>query len=54
MEDKKDGPKILELMKSPSKLVALKRAYLNLKNCKAKTGLKKVGRSRNQKGHKNY
>ncbi|MBC7540179.1 MAG: hypothetical protein H7281_15245 [Bacteriovorax sp.] len=54
MDDKKEGIKALEFMKQISKGEVLKKGFLNLKNCKAKTGLKKVGRSRNQKGHKNY
>lgn len=54
MDEKKDGAKTLELMKPGSRHLVLKRTYSNLKNGKAKASMKKVGRSRNQKGHKNY
>ena len=54
MDEKKDGSKILELSRPNSKLDSLKRSFLNLKNGKVKASVKKVGRSRNQKGHKNY
>ena len=54
MDEKKDGSKILELSKLNSRPDSLKRSFLNLKNGKAKTSVKKVGRSRTQKGNKNY
>ena len=53
-EDKKDAPKKLELIKPNSKAETQKKFLPSLKNCKAKTSIKKVGRSRTQKGHKNY
>lgn len=53
MGEKKEDLKISELMKSGSK-VEVKKSFKNLKNFKAKTSIKKVGRSRTQKGHKNY
>jgi hypothetical protein len=54
MDEKKDTSKILELMKPNSKIEALKRIIPNFKNSKAKMSLKKIGRSRNQKGQKSY
>lgn len=54
MDEKKDAPKTIDIMKSSSKFEHFKKGQMNAKNCKAKTGMKKVGRSRNQKGHKNY
>lgn len=56
MDDQKNNveTKAFELNKEKSNLNGLKKSYLNVKKMKAKTSLKKVGRSRNQKGHKNY
>ncbi len=54
MEEKKDGTKNLVLFKANNKSLAFKRSFLNFKNAKAKSSVKKVGRSRTQKGHKNY
>jgi hypothetical protein len=54
MDEKKDGTKVLEFMKSNSKVEISKKVFSNLKNCKAKSSVKKIGRSRNQKGHKSY
>ena len=54
MDGKKPEPKILESMKPGSKQEILKRSFSNLKKGKAHTSIKKVGRSRTQKGHKNY
>ena len=54
MDEKKDGSKNLELSKPHSRPDSFKRSFVNLKNGKAKTSVKKVGRSRTQKGHKNY
>ena len=54
MDEKKDSSKLLELMKPTSKVETLKRTISNFKNSKAKMSLKKIGRSRNQKGQKSY
>ena len=54
MNEKKESFKILELMKPGSKAESLKRTIPNFKNSKAKMSLKKIGRSRNQKGQKSY
>jgi hypothetical protein len=54
MDDKKDGSKLLELMKPTSKIETFKKTIPNFKNSKAKMSLKKIGRSRNQKGQKSY
>ena len=53
MDEKKEGLKNLEFMKLSSKAENLKKNFNSLKNNKAKSCMKKVGRSRNQKGHKN-
>jgi len=53
MENEKSENKVLFEQKK-AKLNALKKSFLSLKNVKAKMSLKKVGRSRTQKGHKNY
>jgi hypothetical protein len=54
MDEKKDGTKTLELLKTNNKNLAFKKSFLNFKNAKAKSSVKKVGRSRTQKGHKNF
>lgn len=58
MDKKKQESRILEQSKSSTRAIAragtLKKSFLSIKNLKAKTTLKKVGRSRTQKGHKNY
>lgn len=54
MDEKKDGSKNNELMKLFSKADNLKKNISNFKNPRAKLSMKKVGRSRNQKGHKSY
>lgn len=54
MDDKKEGTKILEIMKPNSKVEISKKGFFGLKNSKAKTFIKKIGRSRNQKGQKSY
>jgi hypothetical protein len=54
MSEKKDETKIIELMKPSSKVESLKKSFSNLRKFNAKSSVKKVGRSRNQKGHKNY
>lgn len=54
MEENKELIKILEMQKSIKKPNTFQRPISSIKNTKAKTGLKKVGRSRTQKGHKNF
>jgi hypothetical protein len=58
MDEKKEGSKILEFMKPNSKVEISKKpgekGFFGLKNSKAKTSVKKIGRSRNQKGQKSY
>lgn len=55
MNEKKQDSRILERSKSSVITESSKKQPLfSLKNLKAKTSLKKVGRSRTQKGHKNY
>jgi hypothetical protein len=54
MDEKKEGLKNIELIKPYSNTDAHKRNISNSKIPKAKFSMKKVGRSRNQKGHKNY
>ena len=54
MDEKKEVLKNLDFMKLASKSENAKKSFINLKNNKAKSCMKKVGRSRNQKGHKNY
>lgn len=54
MDEKKDGSKNNEFIKLYSKADNLKRNISTLKNPRAKFSMKKVGRSRNQKGHKSY
>ncbi len=54
MDEKKEEAKSSELIKSFSKIDVHKKNIPNFKNPKAKFSMKKVGRSRNQKGHKNY
>lgn len=54
MVDKKDDSKLKELIKPGIKASGLNKSISNLKNFKAKLSNKKVGRSRTQKGHKNY
>ena len=54
MDDKKADLKNNELIKPYSKSDAHKRNVPNFKNPKAKFSMKKVGRSRNQKGQKSY
>jgi len=56
MDEQKNSveTKTFELNKDKSNLYGLKKSYLNVKKMKVKASLKKVGRSRNQKGHKNY
>lgn len=54
MDEKKDESRISERSKINLKVDPLKKPFLCPKNLRAKTSLKKVGRSRTQKGHKNY
>lgn len=54
MDEKKESPKIFESIKSNSKLELQKKHASHLKAPKAKFSMKKVGRSRNQKGQKSY
>lgn len=54
MDEKKDSSKNSELIKLFSKADNLKKNISNFKNPRAKFSMKKVGRSRNQKGHKSY
>lgn len=55
MDEKKQDSRILERSKSSASAESSKKqSFFSLKNLKAKTSLKKVGRSRTQKGHKNY
>ena len=54
MDIKKLDSKILELIKPASKAEILKKGIPSFKNAKSKTTMKKVARSRNQKGQKSY
>ena len=54
MDDKKDSSKTLELLKTNSKSDIQKRNFPNFKTPKSKFSMKKVGRSRTQKGQKSY
>lgn len=54
MVEKKDDSKLKELIKPGFKTEVIKKSISNLKNFKAKLTNKKVGRSRTQKGHKNF
>lgn len=55
MNEKKQESRILERSKSTNIAESSKKqSFFSLKNLKAKSSLKKVGRSRTQKGHKNY
>lgn len=54
MDDKKEVLKNLSIAKPFSKSDVHKRNEASFKNSKPKTSMKKIARSRNQKGHKNY
>lgn len=54
MDEKKENLKNIKLIKSYSESDLHKRNAPHLKNPKTKFSMKKVGRSRNQKGQKSY
>ena len=54
MDEKKELLKSSSIVKTFSKSEIIKRNEVNFKYNRPKTSMKKVARSRNQKGHKNY
>lgn len=54
MDDKKEVLKNSSIVKPFTKSDIHKRNETSFKNSKPKSSMKKIARSRNQKGHKNY